>query len=66
MINKESEQEVSFNPFSIAIYEKKFINGCGGVEPPGKVQQPYIQYEMAPKLKRLVFDPSSQNCDRFA
>ena len=70
IINKESEQEVLFNLFTLnelAVCEK-FINsgdGCG-VELPGKVKQPYIQYKMAPKLKCPVFDPRCPNCDRLA
>ena len=62
VIDKERKQEVSFNLFilnDLAVYEK-FING-GSVEPPGKVKQPYIQYEMAPKLKCPVFDSRSLN-----
>ena len=53
VIDKENEQEVSFNLFilnGLAVYEK-FINGGGGggEEPPGKFKQPHIQYAM--KLK---------------
>ena len=43
IIDKESEQEVSFNLSilnGLTVYEK-FING-GGVEPPDKVIQLYI------------------------
>ena len=68
VIDKECEQEVSFNLFilnELAVCEK-FINGGGGVEPPGKVKQLYIQYEMAPKLKCPVFDPYSLTSDRLA
>ena len=65
--DKESEQEVSFNLFilnDLAVYEK--IIDCSSVEPSGKIKQPYIQYELAPKLKCPVFDPSSLNCDSLA
>ena len=68
IIDKESEQDVSYNLFilnSFAVYEK-FINGGGGVEPPGKFKQLYIQYVLAPKLNCPVFDPSSLTCDRLA
>ena len=61
IIDKENEQEDSFNRFilnELAVCGK-FINGGGGAELLGKVKQPYIQYEMAPKLKCPVFDPSS-------
>ena len=60
IIDKVSEKEVSLNLFilnEIAVREDKFINGSGGVELPGKVKQPYIQCEMASKLKCSVFDP---------
>ena len=68
IIDKGSELEVLFNLFILnehPVCEEKFING-GDVEPPCKVKQPYIQYEMAPKLKCPVFEPSSLNCDRLA
>ena len=42
------------------------MNGGDDVEPPGKNKLSYIQYEIAPKLKRPVFDPSSLNCDKLA
>ena len=67
--DKESEQEVSFNLFilnDLTVYEKFTNWGGGGVEPPSNVKQPYIQYEMSPKLKCPVFDPSSLNCYRLA
>ena len=68
IIDKESKQ-VLFNLFflnCLAVYEEKFIDNGGGVEPPGKVKQSYIPYEMAPKTKCPVFEPSSLNCDRLA
>ena len=53
IIDKGSEQEVSFSLFILnkLVVCEKFINGSGGVKPSGKVKQPCIQYEMAPKLK---------------
>ena len=70
-IDKEREQEVSFNLFilnELAVCKEKSINGGvgGGVEPPSQVRRLYIQFEMAPKLKCHVFDPSSLICDRLA
>ena len=48
-----------------AVCKEKFTNG-NGVEPTGKAKQPYIQYEMAPKLKCPVFNPSNLTSDRLA